>query len=72
MLVATLDVKAMLWKTSPAATELEEVTTDWLRQMLGLEAVDETDFGKMNDLGLPLGAVVEILKRRPAGRPNAE
>src|SRR5512143_70126 len=36
MLVATLDVKAMLWKTSPAATELEQVATDWLRQMLGL------------------------------------
>jgi aromatic-L-amino-acid/L-tryptophan decarboxylase len=36
MLVATLDVKAMLWKTSPAATELEQLTTDWLRQMLGL------------------------------------
>jgi aromatic-L-amino-acid decarboxylase len=36
MLVATLDVKAMLWKTSPAATELEQVVTDWLRQMLGL------------------------------------
>jgi len=26
----------MLWKTSPAATELEEVVLDWLRQMLGL------------------------------------
>jgi aromatic-L-amino-acid decarboxylase len=26
----------MLWKTSPAATELEQVVTDWLRQMLGL------------------------------------
>ena len=37
MLIAALDVKAMLWKTSPAATELEEVVTDWLRQMLGLE-----------------------------------
>src|ERR1043165_6195124 len=36
MLVATLDVKAMLWRTSPAATELEEVVMDWLRQMLGL------------------------------------
>jgi aromatic-L-amino-acid decarboxylase len=36
MLVATLDVKAMLWKTSPAATELEELVMDWLRQMLGL------------------------------------
>jgi aromatic-L-amino-acid/L-tryptophan decarboxylase len=36
MLVSALDVKAMLWKTSPAATELEEVVTDWIRQMLGL------------------------------------
>jgi len=26
----------MLWRTSPAATELEEVTLSWLRQMLGL------------------------------------
>jgi aromatic-L-amino-acid decarboxylase len=38
MLVAAIDVKAMLWKTSPAATELEEVATDWLRQMLGLSS----------------------------------
>jgi aromatic-L-amino-acid/L-tryptophan decarboxylase len=38
MLVAAIDVKAMLWKTSPAATELEQVVTDWLRQMLGLSS----------------------------------
>ena len=36
MLIAALDVKAMLWRTSPAATELEIVVSDWLRQMLGL------------------------------------
>jgi len=35
-LAATLDVNAMLWRTSPAATELEDVTLDWFRQMLGL------------------------------------
>ena len=29
-LAATLDVKAMLWRTSPAATELEQVTMRWL------------------------------------------
>ena len=29
-------MKAMLWRTSPASTELEDVTLDWLRQMLGL------------------------------------
>jgi len=36
LLCAALNVNAMLWRTSPAATELEEVTLDWLRQMLGL------------------------------------
>ncbi len=35
-LSATLDVKAMLWRTSPAATELEEVTMRWLGKLLGL------------------------------------
>jgi len=35
-LAAALDVNAMLWRTSPAATELEDVTLDWLRRMLGL------------------------------------
>jgi aromatic-L-amino-acid decarboxylase len=33
---AALGVNAMLWRTSPAATELEERTTDWLRQAVGL------------------------------------
>ena len=36
LLAAALNVNAMLWKTSPAATELEQRTLDWLRQMLGL------------------------------------
>jgi len=35
-LAAALDVNAMLWRTSPAATELEDVTLGWLRKMLGL------------------------------------
>jgi len=38
MLIAALNVNGMLWRTSPAATELEEVTLDWLRQLLGLPA----------------------------------
>ncbi len=37
-LSAALNVQAMLWRTSPAATELEEVTLGWLRQLLGLPA----------------------------------
>jgi aromatic-L-amino-acid decarboxylase len=36
MLSAAFDAKAMLWRTSPASTELEEVALDWLRQMMGL------------------------------------
>ena len=36
MLTATLGAQCMLWQTSPAATELETRTLDWLRQMIGL------------------------------------
>ena len=46
LLVAALDVNAMLWKTSPAATELEQLTMDWLRQLLGL---GDGWFGLIND-----------------------
>ena len=38
LLSAALNVNAMLWRTSPAATELEEVVLDWLRGLLGLPA----------------------------------
>src|ERR1700716_464794 len=38
LLSAAFDVKSMLWRTSPASTELEEVVLDWLRQMIGLDA----------------------------------
>ena len=33
---AGLGAQGMSWQTSPAATEVEEVVMDWLRQMLGL------------------------------------
>ena len=36
MLSAGLNVQAMLWRTSPAATELEEVALGWLRDLMGL------------------------------------
>jgi aromatic-L-amino-acid/L-tryptophan decarboxylase len=36
LVASALNVNAMLWKTSPAATELEELSLDWLRQLLGL------------------------------------
>jgi len=37
LLTAAFDNKAMLWRTSPASTELEEVVLNWLRQMMGLD-----------------------------------
>ncbi|HEV8697710.1 MAG TPA: pyridoxal-dependent decarboxylase, partial [Candidatus Limnocylindrales bacterium] len=36
MLTAALGQNAMLWRTSPIGTELEEVVVDWLRRALGL------------------------------------
>jgi aromatic-L-amino-acid/L-tryptophan decarboxylase len=35
-LSAALNQQAMLWRTSPAATELEEVTLRWLQRLIGL------------------------------------
>jgi aromatic-L-amino-acid decarboxylase len=36
LLIAGLNQVGVLWRTSPALQELEEVTLDWLRQLLGL------------------------------------
>lgn len=36
MFSAAFNTNAMLWRTSPSATELEEVTIEWLRQALGI------------------------------------
>jgi len=38
MLTATMGAQCMSWATSPAATELEQVVMDWLRQMMDLPA----------------------------------
>jgi aromatic-L-amino-acid decarboxylase len=78
LLTAALDVNAMLWKTSPAATELEQLVMDWLRQLLGL---GEGWFGMITDTAsistmLALAAAREakpelaIRARGMAGRPD--
>jgi aromatic-L-amino-acid decarboxylase len=36
MITAALNVNSMTWRTAPAATELETLVLDWLRQWLGL------------------------------------
>ena len=45
-LASAVNVNAMLWKSSPGATELEQVTLSWLRQWLGLH---ESFFGIIYD-----------------------
>src|SRR5712692_4643159 len=46
MLAAGLNVNHMLWKSCPAAAELEQVTLGWLGQWLGLP---EEFFGVIHD-----------------------
>jgi aromatic-L-amino-acid decarboxylase len=46
LLCAALNVNAMLWRTSPAATELEERTLAWVRELLDLPA---SWFGQITD-----------------------
>lgn len=55
MFDATFNVTRMLWHTSPAATELEQVTLSWLRQMLGLP---DSLFGMLHHNSAVLHALV--------------
>src|SRR5512138_2471685 len=38
LVISGLGVQGMSWQTSPAATEVEEVMMEWLRQMVGLSS----------------------------------
>ncbi|MBN1351683.1 amino acid decarboxylase [candidate division KSB1 bacterium] len=64
MLSGALNVNAMLWKTSPAATELEDVVLDWLRQMVGLPATFE---GIINDTASVSSLCAMAAAREAAG-----
>ena len=67
LLAAAFNVNAMLWRTSPAATELEEVTLDWLRQMIGLP---ESFGGVLYDTASisSLCAIAAAREAAPAGK----
>jgi aromatic-L-amino-acid decarboxylase len=67
MLAAALNVNHMLWKTSPAATELEQVTLGWLRQWIGLPA---DFFGIIHDTA-STGSLHAILAARELAAPEA-
>jgi len=67
MLTAALNVNAMVWRSSPAATELEEVALDWLRQLLGLPAGFE---GVINDTASS-SSLYALAAAREANLPEA-
>ena len=68
MLTATLGAQCMSWQTSPAATELEQVVMEWLRQMLGLP---ETFTGVIQDTASTATLVALLTARdRAAADPG--
>ena len=76
-LAAALDVNAMLWRTSPAATELEEVVLVWLRDLLGLDAglhgivYDTASIGGFTALAAARESLgLDIRERGMAGRDD--
>ncbi|MFL5447361.1 MAG: pyridoxal phosphate-dependent decarboxylase family protein [Gemmatimonadales bacterium] len=70
MLTATLGAQCMSWATSPAATELEQVTMDWLRQMVGLP---ETFVGVIQDTASTATLVALLSAReRSSGYASGE
>lgn len=77
LLTAALNVNGMLWQTSPAATELEELTLDWLRQMLGLPdgwhgvIMDTASMSSLLAIAAAREALnLDIRRRGMAGRPD--
>jgi aromatic-L-amino-acid decarboxylase len=77
-LAAGLNVNAMLWRTSPAAVELEERVCDWLRQMIDLPPAFH---GHINDTASSSSLValaaarhrledLEVRAKGLAGRPE--
>ncbi|RPI15618.1 MAG: amino acid decarboxylase [Acidobacteriales bacterium] len=67
MLSAALNTNAIVWKSSPANTELEMVTMGWLRQWLGLP---EEFFGIIYDTA-SVGTMHAIAAAREMADPEA-
>jgi len=67
LLTAALNVNGMLWRTSPSATELEQRTLDWLRQLMGLET---RWFGMITDTA-SISTLLALAAAREA-RPELE
>ena len=77
LIAAALNINAMLWRTSPAATELEQRTLQWVAEMLGLpttwfgEITDTASASTLYALAAAREAVdLDIRERGMAGRPD--
>jgi aromatic-L-amino-acid decarboxylase len=77
MLAATLNVSAMTWRTSPAATELESVVLEWLRAMLGFPSdwfgvvYDTASVSTLHALAAARESLnLHVRQRGLAGRPE--
>jgi aromatic-L-amino-acid decarboxylase len=73
MLAAALNVNAMTWRTSPAATELETIVLDWLREWLDLPETfagvvyDTASIGILHALAVARETAGEKIRRRGPG-----
>ena len=67
LLIAGLNQVGILWRTSPALQELEELTVDWLRQLVGLP---EAFAGHIEDTASTgvLAAAIVARSRQPDRR----
>jgi aromatic-L-amino-acid decarboxylase len=77
IIAAALNVNAMTWRTCPAATELETVVVDWLRQWLCLPnefsgvVYDTASIGIMHALAVAREEAAEDVRSRGlTGRPD--
>ena len=64
LLIAGLNQLGILWRTSPALQELEEVSCDWLRQLVGLPAEFAGHIEDTASTGV-LATVIAARKLRP-------
>lgn len=67
MLASAMNVQHMVWKASPAATELEQVTLGWLREWLKLP---DDFFGTIHDTA-STASMHAILAARELAAPEA-
>lgn len=79
LLTAGLNINHMLWRTGPAATELEELACDWLRQMIDLPPEFRGHINDTASIGSMLGIAaarerqhdLQIRARGLAANPDA-